>query len=380
MANVIRKTLNCGFVLFLFLPLFIFAISPVREVSQSEKRKLAQFPKTELSSFSLRGFSKQFESYWNDHFGLRDKLVAFNGTLYREVFNKSFTKEVIQGKDGWLFFNYKSSVYDFLGMTAPTETTLRYWTTTLENREKWLLQHDIHYLVLPVPNKINIYSEYLPARYTFFRKGKNNTNLYRLFDYLEKNSNFSSIINLTPLYLKEKKNNQMYFKTDSHWTRQGAYLAYVEMIKKLNVWYPEIRVIPYTSLTHTKTQKKGDLANMMGTTPREQYKNVKIQNSCSGKMFKLPNHDPSTTKRHPQVTTCDKAELTAVVTYDSFGRFLFPYYAEHFRRVTYVSRYDTVWLKKFLQEEKPDVFIHQRTARKVGQILTDEWGLAEELE
>ncbi len=382
MTQIMRKLCNCSFVFFLFLPFIVLVFSPAKDISLTENRKLAPLPKIHLQSFSLSDFTAQFESYWNDHLGLRDTLVAFNSILQQEIFGKSPVKKVIKGENGWLFINLHSIVSDYLGINPPKTATLLSWATILENREKWLARNNIKYIVLPVPSKMNIYSEHLPSRYSFFRKGQKKTNLEQLFVYLEKNSRFSNIVQLPPIYQREKETTKLYFKTDTHWTWQGAYLAYVEVIKKLKRWYPEIKVIPAHSLDLQQTKRNGDLARMLGskTVLPEQTKTVKIRNSCSSKMFKLPGHNPAETKRHPVVTTCDTAKLTAVVTYDSFGAFLFPYYAAHFRRVTYVSRRDFVWLKGYLEKEKPDIFIHQRAARKLGELLHDGWGLAKELD
>lgn len=376
MSNSIRKIFNCGFVLFLFVPLFIYAISPVKEISLSEKRKLTRFPEIDLQSFSLTNFTRKLEAYWNDHFGLRDDLITFNTKLQQRLFSKSSVEKVIQGKEGWLFLNLDSIVSDFLGMNPPTEETLQTWTTTLEKREEWLAKHGIHYLVLPVPNKMNIYPEYLPARYTFFRQGDNKTNLDHLLDYSRKHSSFTGIIELSPVFFEKKKKRQLYYRGDSHWNERGAYLAYLEIIQKMKRWYPELSALSYSAVKRKKMKEKGDLANMMGkVASAEQPQTKQDESACSGKMFKLPNHDPATTQRHPQVTTCEKAELTAVITYDSFLRFLVPHLSASFKRVTYVSRRDIAWLKNFLLKEKPDVFIHERVARKLEEVVHDDWGL-----
>lgn len=381
MANTIRRILNCSFILLLFTPLIIYAISPVEEISQSEKRKLATFPKVNLQTFSIGSFSKKFESYWNDHFGLREYLIAINSMLQNDILNTSPVKYVIRGQEGWLFFNLQSVVSDFLGIHPPSQATLKKWTTTLENREKWLKIHNINYLLLPVPSKMNIYSEYLPNRYSLFRNNTGKTSFDLLFDHLKVKSDFSGIIQLKPIYLKEKTNDQLYYKTDTHWTWFGAHLAYIETIKKLNRWYPYLEALPESAIKLEGEKRQGDLAVMLGKKnfKTEISQRIQIKNSCSSKMFKLPGHNGSETKRYPMVTTCETGNLTAVVSYDSFGPELFPYFSNLFQRVIYVSRRDFDWLKEFLLREKPDVFIQQQAARQIGNILNDSWELAEEL-
>ncbi len=378
----IQIILNCTFILFLFLPLLIFTITPIDKISQSEKRQLAVFPKVNQLAFSLTDFSKKFESYWNDHFGLRENIIAFNSNIQQKIFKKSPVKTVIQGKNGWLFFNIPSIVSDYLGISLPSSETLSYWLQTIENREKWLKKHNIHYLLLPVPSKMNIYPEYLPARYSLFKQGDGKTSLDLFFDYLDTQSDFKSIVHLKPIYFKVKEKTLLYHKTDTHWTWSGAHLAYTETLKKLKIWYPELEILPPTSLKSSRYKHSGDLALMLGSKSISSEKSTLIRvrkNSCSGKVSKLPHHDPTATKRHPMITTCDKANLTAVVVHDSFGSKLNPFLSQHFSRVTYVSMKDFDWLKEFLLIEKPDVFIHEQAARQIDMMLYDSWHLKEML-
>lgn len=382
MTIIFRNVINLSFVVILLIPVLVTFTLPAKEISLSENRKLADFPQFKRSSFTNGDFKKQFEQYWNDHFGLREKLVSANSYIQQKLFGKSPISKVIKGRDGWLYLNLSSTVSDYLGYSPQSEKTLHSWSQTLKNRESWLNSLGIQYFVLPAPSKLNVYPEYLPARYSFFRKNKSRTRLEQLLMYLDENSGFANIIDLRDAFSAGKTTDQLYFKTDTHWTWKGAYLAYKEVMMKLQRYYPELAIIPISALKLKNTARNGDLARILGTVnySPESTQTIEIKNSCSSEMFKLPGHNPKTTKRHPMVTTCDKAKLSAVVTYDSFGAFLFPYYSEHFSKVTYVSRYDSVWLKSYLEKERPDVFIHQRVARKLEGILYDSWGLDNNLD
>ncbi len=375
MVLVTKKITNFAFVLFLFVPLVVCILLPTSEVSLSEKRKLAPFPA--LESLSLKTFTKQFESYWNDHFGFRGALIGINTTLQTKIFKKSPVRMVIKGNEGWLYFNIRSITLDFLGLSLPNKSDLEMWANNVKERDAWLTENNIHYVLLPVPSKMHIYPEYLPYRYSFFRQGDGKTSLDLILEYLNKKENSFKLLSLKNIYLKEKQTDQLYHKTDTHWTYRGAYLAYLEIMRKIQTWYPEIKPIEDTNMRSKRYKLRGDLAIMMGGRKVSSEESLKyiINESCTGDMYKLPNHDPKTTQRHPMVTHCDTGKLTAVIVSDSFGSKLTPFLAQHFKKTIYVSMRDFVWLKEFLPKEKPDLFIHEQAARQLSGMLQDTWNL-----
>ena len=73
-ARTFDNLLIATFIIGLFLPL---VLTHNRKESITEKRKLADFPKLELSQKALIKFPSQFELFFNDHFGLRDLETHF---------------------------------------------------------------------------------------------------------------------------------------------------------------------------------------------------------------------------------------------------------------------------------------------------------------
>ena len=71
------------FVLIIFGVLVLSVIMPDREKSESENRVLKQFPSATLSSIFDGTFMKNFETYMNDQFPFRDKLITFKSGFER---------------------------------------------------------------------------------------------------------------------------------------------------------------------------------------------------------------------------------------------------------------------------------------------------------
>ena len=75
------------------------------ETVTAENRVLAEKPalKTEDGVWN-RDFPMQYEAWFSDRFGLRTELVTAYGKLTSTLFGVSAEKDVIIGKDDWLFF------------------------------------------------------------------------------------------------------------------------------------------------------------------------------------------------------------------------------------------------------------------------------------
>src|ERR1700730_3726343 len=93
--------LSALFCLMLLTPIVVQVIGFSTD-STTENRVLAPFPKID-SVREIKFLPKMSESYVNDRFGLRKQLVHLN-SLLRYRLGLSSTRDVVVGKDGWLFY------------------------------------------------------------------------------------------------------------------------------------------------------------------------------------------------------------------------------------------------------------------------------------
>ena len=109
--NVMRKTVSIEgvvsilFVALLFVPLIISIIDDDLLTSESEKRKLAVLPEFTWSSGFFEKFPDMFETYYEDHFGLRGDIVRLHNYVMLRIFKASPSKRVVVGSDNWFFYN-----------------------------------------------------------------------------------------------------------------------------------------------------------------------------------------------------------------------------------------------------------------------------------
>lgn len=66
------------FIVFIFGMAIWFILSPKNDYSSSEKRYLQKFPEASFENIENGNFGNEFESYFADHFPVRNLWVGFN--------------------------------------------------------------------------------------------------------------------------------------------------------------------------------------------------------------------------------------------------------------------------------------------------------------
>lgn len=366
------------FLLFIYVPLVLSVVLDDLEVSMAEKRRLAKLPRPELTIESLEKFPDQYETYYNDHFGLREQFVVFYNYLYFNILRKSSLPSVTVGRDGWLFYNAEGVLLDFLGLQEYSVEQLETWKRTIEDREEWLGDMGIRYLFVVAPYKMMIYPEKLPER---VRRQAGVTLLERLRDYLGRHATVESFMDLRPDLLAAKSRRQVYYRTDTHWNPDGAFDAYTSIMQRLRQWFPDVKILSEISLDRTTASHRGDICitlNLNSIAPEQTVKSV-VSPSCGAESYdKVHVGRGNGAKRAekpdylPVRNGCPGAPRKALVIHDSFGLFLRPYFNESFGEVIYSNYMDLKDLKELIRRERPDVVIDVRVARHLRGMLEED--------
>lgn len=260
---------------FLSIPIFLlFIVLPIighnfssDDISTIELRNPAPLPSVPLNFEELKKLPAKIDSYLNDHFGFRSVLIDLNCRL-KDLLKVSGSPEVILGKEGWLFLKRNHNVLDqFRGLDNFSPTELSRWFAMMEARRHWLAQRNIQFVVAIVPNKHTIYPEYLPSYLN--KVGK--TRREQIMESAPRYPSLS-IIDLTPVLLKEKTNYRLFYKTDTHWNDIGQLLGYKALMDHLSVWFPGIRPLRIDQFELTKKEAVGgDLTQLLNSNPN--YRN-----------------------------------------------------------------------------------------------------------
>jgi alginate O-acetyltransferase complex protein AlgJ len=258
-TRVYRSLLVALFGLGIFLPLLGWCFALDHTPEPTENRTPAPAPSWPTDFAQLKALPPALESYWNDAFGFRRRLLRWNATAQYDL-GVSGTAAVVIGERPWLFYAGEESIEQRRGLRRFSDTDLERWARQLEARRAWLSARGSHFLFVVVPEKQTIYPEALPDRYGPLAR----TPLDQLIDYLAAHSQVD-VLDLRAPVRAARADGEVYFHTDSHWNDRGAYAGYAAIVSRLHGWYP--RLEPRTAAGFQRVTVKpwnGDLALMLG--------------------------------------------------------------------------------------------------------------------
>ena len=204
------------FPIFLLLLFLLNLVTPTRHFSEKENRVLSSRPEFSISQILSGKWESKYETYVNDQFVFRDLWVTTKATCDR-ILGKVENNGVYLGNKGHLMEAF----------SAPSSNQL---TTTIQAITTFAAKHpEIPQYTLIAPNAVNILSDLLPATVI-----PENQNIY--LDLLQTSMQNAGITFIdTRETLSSHADENIYYKTDHHWTTQGAYYAYLEAAKALNL-------------------------------------------------------------------------------------------------------------------------------------------------
>jgi len=352
------------FLIFIGLPLFqdITHVFTLNQLT-GENRALAKLPTFDLAR--LDPFPSKFTAYYNDNFPFRALFFNFD---YRIFFKESPVKEVIIGKNNWLFRTKNGKNYQ--GLIPFTEKEIQLSVQKLEERKKKYETMGIKFYFVIIPTTYEVYSENLPSY--FLRAKKTYTDIF-----CEQLQNTDiSFIYLKEELLKNKTAGQLYRKNDHHWSELGAYFAYNVIIELIKKDFPEIPNYPLTDfeLTAEYTKQRGYLINMLNDNfksmlDKDIYYHVQLKDSSKRyyEVEKIGYPCPEGFA-YPNAyeLTCEtplKELPNIVIIRDSYFDIMAPYLSNSFSRS--VAIFDA-----WKYQENSDI-VSQENAKIVLLILTE---------
>src|SRR3984893_6570479 len=139
---------------------FITQMTGLAADSANENRTLAPYPKIN-SLREVKLLPKLLEDCVNDRFGLRSQLVHFN-SLLRYRLGISSNRQVVVGKDGWLFYTADKLMEQHTGADIFTPAELESWVRQMEADRDGLAKRGTAFYIVIAPDKNTIYPEKLP--------------------------------------------------------------------------------------------------------------------------------------------------------------------------------------------------------------------------
>jgi hypothetical protein len=360
-----RPLLAILFIAFLILPLVGTWLH--WDPSQSrENRNLAKAPALPRNFGDLKTFSERFMVFYRDHFGFRNTLIRgvavgeFHGGMGPEINNR-----IIVGKDGWLFYSKDEKFLADRGLDPFSDADLIGWQELLEKRRKWFIDHGYPFILVVAPDKQSIYPEFLPDR---FSKPPMPSRLDQLISHLRQAHSPVQILDLRPALLEGKQHEQVYFKTDSHWNDQGAFIAYRVLLGAIQQALPSRKFLPQTlaEFVPVTATRSGDLAQDL-----DLYFEYHEQTTLlvRGDLYTDPDR-LKTLFAHPYTDGPNPHAPRLLMYNDSFAASLMQFLAPNFSKAYYQWNPLTRAIDPAPAiERKPDAVVNEFVERKLHEPL-----------
>ena len=190
------------------------ALSHQRIYSPVEKRELQTRPEISITKVLDGRFQKKYESYLRDQFPGRDHWVSFQTDM--ELFmGKNEIHNVYIGKNHYLLEHYTEKEFDPQQISKNLQALEKFVGKTKQNA-------DVH--VMMVPTKSWVLREKLPAFAPHYKEQK-------FYDALQQKLEKEDVLISVEPVLDAHKEEEIYYRTDHHWTTLGAWYAYEQYTK-----------------------------------------------------------------------------------------------------------------------------------------------------
>jgi hypothetical protein len=322
---------------------------PPKEMSESERRPLDQFPNITVDTVLSGKFMSAFEDYTLDQFPGRDLLRRLKSLFHYNVMNQSDNNDI-----------YIADGYAAKLEYPLSDISMNNAISIFNNiRQKYLRANKMYFAI--VPDK---------GYYLAEKNGYLAMDYEKLFSTMEKELNWATFIDLTDVLSVED-----YYFTDTHWRQEKLIPAAQKIAQAMKIPGPTAE-----SFTQTKLERPfygvyyGQAALPMDAEPlyimeSEILKNCTVYNHETGEttavydMSKLESKDlydvylsgaqAMLTITNPAV----KSNKELIVFRDSFGSSMVPLLVQDYRTVTVVDiRYaDSNFLNRYIQFRNQDV-------------------------
>jgi alginate O-acetyltransferase complex protein AlgJ len=359
---------NFGFVAIFFLIIVVIFGNNFAHVFSdgisTEKRALAvcqditKSKQERIIEYTSRIFNgvKDFEKCFDDNLSFRNYIISLTNYAKVRYFGLSPASNIVKGVDDWYFYNEPGIVQTYSGQRQYSQDEKAKLKDLITKRVAFMKAQNIEYVQIVVPNKLTMYSEYLPKSIV---KLNQETALVQYSNIAQSIPNFN-FYNLKDSLFEVKQKNQIFYKTDSHWNHTGILYAYDKLTKQLE---GKISLKPSASFQKLIKNHSGDLSFFMNT--------LDYIKDFDQTFYKIANPTAANQNLYPTPITLDgfkdklfyekwenpdKSLPKAIIIGDSYTDEMRPFLAENFSEMTYYKATNDFVYTEIIKS-KPDVVI-----------------------
>lgn len=203
--NIVKYLPTVIFCGFIFAVSIFYFVLPKAEYSPQEKRNLSSFPEFTTENLADGTFQNEIDSYLSDHMPARNFFVGFSAD-YELITGRNGSKGIYLGSGGYLF-------------PKPTKDS-EIFSQNAEYINEYAEYSDIPVYMTVIPSTGYINSDKLPLNHEEYKDDE------LIASFKNKLGDNIKFIDVTEAFEEKAKSEQLYYKTDHHWTSRGAYECY----------------------------------------------------------------------------------------------------------------------------------------------------------
>jgi hypothetical protein len=293
------------------------------------------------------------------NFRWRTDLARLFNTVRWKAGDRLFNLSVV-GSDGWFMFTGEESIADYQHTNRLSNHQLKQAQAALDALQESLQRRGSTFLVVIAPNKNTIYPQHMPGEIPVL---SGDSRLDQFVTYMKENSRVQ-ILDLRAALLEASHSEQVYYKTDTHWTAAGAYVAYAEIMKALAADHPALQPHPLSDFDRQYAESSRDLPPIMG-----------IEAITEGNWQLVPRFkvQSQTMLINPPIGAPLRITLNAdprlpslLIFHDSFYlTWLAEFLSPHFSRITAIPDNGSpdIWSTDWVQIQPSDIVVIELTER-----------------
>lgn len=202
-------------------------------ISEDENRTLSDFPALTVDGKWNSAFTQEFETWFMDHMGLRQKLITANATLQFRVFDRLLEKSNFHiGRNGDLNYADADMLQDYAHMNLRTEEEVAQIGQSYQAISDWFGAQGIPFYYVQCFDKHSIYPEQFTDK---IKQVGDISKTDQVISYLQTQTTVNTI-SMKQLMLDAKEKYEVYsnWGDPTHWTERGAFLGYQYIMETLN--------------------------------------------------------------------------------------------------------------------------------------------------
>ncbi len=239
LRRAVWRRLKSGSDAWLVVAFFVVLILPAMKIdtaekSEQEKRTLAAYRPLVQDGRLNADYGKDFEAWFGDHFLGRNKLVEYHSFIKSKIGSPSKAL-VLVGENEWLFFKGDDGVNNYRNVTEFSADELSRMTDYVASIDAWCRREGKKFVFLIAPDKHRVYGRYYP---TSIRKVRDDSQsrTEQFVAHLRKTTSITVVYPRASLLAASEA--PLYYKHDTHWAPEGAFIGYRALMASLGVEPP----------------------------------------------------------------------------------------------------------------------------------------------